>query len=82
HRDLNGKGPLERAQLAGISNFLNENIGRNINQPGKNGLNILHRQMMASPGHRPAIMDVEAHLVGIGSAMAGNRLFLVEVFGK
>lgn len=82
HQDLMGRGAIERAQQAGISNFLNENIGRNVGNSGMAGIKILHQQMMDSPGHRPAIMDAEAHLVGIGSTYAGNRLFLVEEFGR
>lgn len=82
HQDLNGRGAIERAQQAGVTNFLNENIGRNIGNSGMAGVKILHEQMMDSPGHRPAIMDADAHLVGIGSTYAGNRLFLVEEFGK
>jgi uncharacterized protein YkwD len=82
HADLNGRGPVERAQQAGISNFLNENIGRNIGNMGIYGVKVLHEQMMGSAGHRPAIMDPEAHLVGIGSTQVGNRLFLVEEFGR
>ncbi|HEY9732782.1 MAG TPA: CAP domain-containing protein [Drouetiella sp.] len=82
HQDLNGRGALERAQQAGITNFANENIGRNVGNLGIAGVKVLHQQMMDSPGHRPAIMDSEAHLVGIGAAYAGNRLFLVEEFGK
>lgn len=82
HQDLNGRNQLERAQQAGITNFLNENIGRNIGGLGLLGVKILHDQMMASPEHRPAIMDPEAHLVGIGATLTGDRLFLVEVFGR
>ena len=82
HQDLNGRGAIERAQQAGISNFLNENIGRNVGNSGLAGIKILHEQMMDSPGHRPAIMDADAHLVGIGATYAGNRLFLVEEFGR
>lgn len=82
HQDLNGRNQLERAQQAGITNFLNENIGRNIGGLGLLGVKILHDQMMASAEHRPAIMDPEAHLVGIGATQAGDRLFLVEVFGR
>jgi|LakMenEpi03Aug12_release.lakeMendotaPanAssembly.Ray.scaffolds.fasta_scaffold224106_1 uncharacterized protein YkwD len=81
HQDLNGRGPFERAQQAGITNFANENIGRNIGNIGIAGVKVLHDQMMDSPTHRPAIMNSEAHLVGVGSAYAGNRLFLVEEFG-
>ncbi|MBS1957553.1 MAG: hypothetical protein JST89_25425 [Cyanobacteria bacterium SZAS-4] len=82
HMDLNGRGPVERAQQAGITNFLNENIGRNVGGLGLLGVKILHDQMMASNEHRPAIMDPEAHLVGIGATLEGDRLFLVEVFGR
>ncbi len=82
HQDLNGRNQLERAQQAGITNFLNENIGRNIGGLGLLGIKVLHDQMMESSQHRPAIMDPEAHLVGIGAMQAGDRLFLVEVFGR
>ncbi|MBI2811712.1 MAG: hypothetical protein HYX67_12920 [Candidatus Melainabacteria bacterium] len=82
HQDLNGRGAVERAQQAGITNFQNENIGRNVGGLGLLGIKILHDQMMESAGHRPAIMDSEAHLVGIGASQAGDRLFLVEVFGR
>lgn len=82
HTDLNGRNQLERAQQAGISNFLNENIGRNVGGFGMAGIKILHDQMMASAEHRPAIMDAQAQLVGIGAHQTGDRLFLVEVFGR
>lgn len=82
HQDLNGRGAVERAQQAGITNFQNENIGRNVGGLGLLGVKILHDQMMDSAQHRPAIMDSEAHLVGIGATSAGDRLFLVEVFGR
>jgi uncharacterized protein YkwD len=87
HRDLNGRNQIERAQQAGITNWLNETIGRNVGGPNMGGVpmggvNILHNQMMASPGHRSAIMDAEAHSVGVGSATIGDRFFLVEEFGR
>jgi uncharacterized protein YkwD len=87
HQDLNGRNQIERAQQAGITNWLNETIGRNIGGPNIGGVpmagvNILHNQMMASAGHRPAIMDAQAHLVGVGSARIGDRFFLVEEFGR
>lgn len=82
HQDLNGRGAVERAQQAGIANFLNENIGRNVGGMGLLGVKILHEQMMDSPAHRPAIMDPEARLIGIGAMTWNDRLFLVEVFGR
>lgn len=82
HQDLNGRLALERAQQAGISNFQNENIGRNVGNSGLAGVKVLHEQMMASGEHRPAIMDGDAHVIGIGWRYAGNRLFLVEEFGR
>lgn len=82
HQNLTGQDQFERARQAGIENFLSENIGRNVGTLGFGGVKILHNQMMSSPGHRPAIMDAEAHKVGVGAAQAGNRIFLVEVFGR
>ncbi len=82
HQDLNGRNQLERAQQAGITNFQSENIGRNVGGLGLLGVKILHDQMMDSAQHRPAIMDSEAHLVGIGATLSGDRLFLVEEFGR
>jgi uncharacterized protein YkwD len=87
HQDLNGRNQIERAQQAGLTNWQNENIGRNVGGPNIGGVpmagvNVLHNQMMASAGHRPAIMDAEAHSVGVGSARIGDRFFLVEEFGR
>lgn len=82
HVDLNGRGSDERARSAGLSNYLNENIGRNTHNIGLQSVRLLHDQMMASAGHRSAIMDPQASAVGIGAAYAGPRLFLVEEFGR
>jgi len=82
HQDLNGRNQVERAQQAGITNWQNENIGRNVGGFGMVGVSIMHNQMMESASHRPAIMDPEAHFLGVGATRVGDRLFLVEEFGR
>jgi uncharacterized protein YkwD len=82
HVDLAGRGPQERAQQAGLGNFLDESIGRSSRTLGDaRQLAILHQQMMADV-HRAIIMNPEARLVGIGIARGPNRLYLTEEFGR
>jgi uncharacterized protein YkwD len=84
HMDLSGRGPQERAQQAGLSNFQDESIGRSSRTLGdQNQITLLHKQMMTgSGGHREIIMNPESRLVGIGIARVHNRLYLTEEFGK
>jgi uncharacterized protein YkwD len=82
HEDLNGRGPLERARTAGITNFLQESIGRSTGRGGMQILGNLHGEMMASPEHRGIIMDPAAHHVGIGMAGSHNLFFLTYEFGN
>ena len=57
--------PLDRVRRAGlIVPRLMENIGRN------SSLEELERGLMASPGHRSAILDRQVTHVGIGVAVA------------
>jgi uncharacterized protein YkwD len=84
HQDMSGRGPHERAQQAGLTNFLDESIGRSSRSLGDmRQLTILHQQMMTGTGgHRDIIMNPEARLVGVGIARGPNRLYLTEEFGK
>ncbi len=84
HMDLNGRSQLERAQEAGVTNFLNENIGRASRGlfTDQQTLSMLHREFMESAGHRMSILDPEAHFVGIGIARLPSRFYLTEAFGK
>src|SRR5205807_1009996 len=82
HLDLKGQDQYQRASQAGLGNFLNECIGRSTRERGDNvALGTLHQQMMADR-HRMAILDPEAHLLGIGIARIPNRFYVTEVFGK
>jgi uncharacterized protein YkwD len=84
HKDLYGRSQLDRAQLAGITNFLNENIGRASRETftDQQTLSTLHSQFMESEDHRMSILDPEAHVVGIGIARLPTRFYLTEAFGK
>jgi len=82
HLDLMGRSAEERAQAAGISNFLEENIGRATGDGGMPAIANLHIQMMASPGHRVAILDPKARLIGIGMARSHKRFFLTQEYGE
>lgn len=87
HVDLQGRGPGERAQAAGISRQVLENIGRasrGMFSTDKGTLNELHRQMMAEPvgqmNHRSTIMDPKATSIGVGITRSSNRFYLAEEF--
>jgi len=83
HTDLRGRSAPERAKLSGVTNFLNENIGR-ASRGDRNDrlvLSTLNSQMLNSPGHREIMLDPQAHTVGIGIARLPNRFYLTEEFG-
>jgi uncharacterized protein YkwD len=83
HVDLKGRPPAERARLSGVTNFLNENIGR-ASRGARNDrliLKTLNGQMISSPGHRENLLDPKAHTVGIGIARLPDRFYLTEEFG-
>jgi len=82
HEDLMGRGPDLRAKQAGIGNFLHENIGRATGNGGMAAIANLHIQMMGSEGHRVAILDPKARLIGIGMAHNHNRFFLTQEYGE
>jgi uncharacterized protein YkwD len=83
HIDLSGRTPAERAQLSGVTNFLNENIGRASRgaRDDRLVLKTLNGQMLTSPGHRENMLDPKAHTVGIGIARLPDRFYLTEEFG-
>ncbi len=88
HQDLQGRLPHERAQQAGISNFLSENIGRGTREGVADSdiIRTVHAQMMAEApgqgGHRENLMDAQAASIGVGVCCTQGRLFFVEWFGK
>ncbi|MGH9548479.1 MAG: CAP domain-containing protein, partial [Terriglobales bacterium] len=81
HTDLMGRSPEQRAHATGISNFLNENISRSAWPMDEKLVRQMHDQMMHSEGHRAAIMNKDARLVGIGIDHSSDRSFLTEEFG-
>lgn len=89
HVDLQGRSPQDRAREAGLSANVMENIGRGSRGPFSSDMGMLrnvHDQMMAEPkgqpNHRSAIMNPEAHNVGIGLARTANRFYLTEEFSN
>ena len=90
HDDLQGRTAADRANEAGISYFHSENIGRAVLNSFNSGANYsvrtIHQQMMAEPpgmhNHRGNILDPQAHKLGVGVCISGDRLYMAQEFGQ
>ncbi len=87
HIDPQGRGPQERAQMAGISSQVFENIcrsSRSAFQSDMDNVRGMHQSMMnegPGGGHYMTIMDPQARTVGIGISRLPSRMYLTEEFG-
>jgi uncharacterized protein YkwD len=72
HVDAQGRGPMERIELAGLrASAVHENLAR-VATPLE-----AHTLWLESPAHRAAMLANDAHELGVGAVRAGDGAFHV-----
>ncbi|WP_185961251.1 CAP domain-containing protein [Telmatospirillum sp. J64-1] len=87
HHDPSGRGPDERVALldrrfiGGSGENLFQAVGSFDAESERIAATVVEG-LMESPGHRRNMLDPEFTLLGVGAATAGDRLYVVQVFGR
>ncbi|MEU3709471.1 CAP domain-containing protein [Streptomyces catenulae] len=76
HTDPDGKGPWDRARVAGISDLGGENIAR-----GQADAKAVMEAWMNSPGHRANILNCEYRTLGVGIHRGPGGPWWTQDFG-
>lgn len=81
HFTLRGTSPASRIEVAGIQfQMAGENLGMDAGYSDEKMLQRIDVAMLNSPEHRANLLRPGFGRVGIGIALAGNRLFVTEDF--
>jgi uncharacterized protein YkwD len=79
HVDPQGRTVAQRLQQAGVPfRAAAENLARV--SDAANPAAFAHQQLMASPSHRPNILNSRFQLVGVGVARQGDSYWITQVF--
>lgn len=78
-----GASPYDRLSRAGIGYLsAGENLGYDADPSLANGLQAIEAAMLRSPEHRANLLRARFTHVGIGIALAGDRIFVTEDFAQ